>query len=102
MAQTHPVLRRYYAAIHLADPEAMWRLGCDARRLSIGDAPGQAYRQIHPARHYWSPANTAQGTRHWIEASGIDQQQFTDASHWPMIDRPQETAQAIASFYENL
>jgi len=45
---------------------------------------------------------TAQGTRDWIEAAGLDQQQFTDASHWPMIDRPQETAQAIASFYENL
>jgi pimeloyl-ACP methyl ester carboxylesterase len=41
MAQNHPVVRRYFATAVLADPVAMWQLGCDARHRSVGDGPGR-------------------------------------------------------------
>ena len=34
LAQTRKVMRRYFAAIMLADPIAMWQLGRDVRRAT--------------------------------------------------------------------
>ncbi len=102
MAQTRSILRRYFASAVLADPVAMWELGRDARRIGAGDAPGRAYRRVHPSLYYWSPANTAETTGQWIAASGLEQQQFANASHWPTVDQPNETARAIAAFYDGI
>jgi pimeloyl-ACP methyl ester carboxylesterase len=102
LAQTRTDLRRYFATALMADPVSLWQLGCDARRMSIGDAPGRAYRLVRPSRYYWSPANTAAATRHWIAESAIDQYQFANAGHWPSIDQPSETARAIASFFDGI
>jgi pimeloyl-ACP methyl ester carboxylesterase len=102
MAQTRDILRRFFASAVLADPIAMWQLGRDARRMSTGDAPGRAYARIRPSLYYWSPANTAETTRQWIAKSDLEQQQFANASHWPTVDQPNETARAIASFYDGI
>jgi len=99
LAQTRHILRRFFAAAVMADPIAMWQLGRDARRMSTGDAPGQAYRRVRPSLYCWSPANMAETTRHWIAKSDLDQHQLANASHWPSVDQPNETARAIASFY---
>ncbi len=96
------VLRRYFAGAMLADPTAMWELGRDARRRSIDDRAGQAYRRIRPSLYYWSPASTPEATQRWIADSGIEQRQFTDASHWPMVDRPKDTAAAITAFFDDM
>src|SRR5215510_6555331 len=95
LAQTRSILRRFHAAALSADAMAMWALGRDAKRLSIRDAPGQAYRRVHPSLYYWSSANTTEATRHWLSRSDINQLQFADVSHWPMVDQPDETARAI-------
>ena len=100
MAQMESSLRRYFATAVLADPVALWQLGRDARRMSIGDAPGQAYRRIRPSLYYWSPANTAETTSRWIADSDFDRQQFANAGHWPTLDQPNETARAIAAFFD--
>jgi pimeloyl-ACP methyl ester carboxylesterase len=102
MAQTNLVMRRYHASAVFADPVAMWELGRDARRMSVGDSPGRAYQRIHPSQYYWSRASTVATTARWIEQAGLDQRQFSDAGHWPMIDQPERTAGAIASFFQNL
>jgi pimeloyl-ACP methyl ester carboxylesterase len=102
MAQTQSSLRRFFATAVLADPVALWQLGRDARRMSTGDAPGQAYRRIRPSLYYWSPANTAETTRRWIADSDLDQRQFTNASHWPTLDQPNETARAIGAFFDGI
>jgi pimeloyl-ACP methyl ester carboxylesterase len=102
MAQRRVILRRFFAAAVRADPMAMWRLGRDARRLSIGDAPGQAYRLVRPSLYYWSPASTPETTGHWIERSGLDHRCYANASHWPMVDQPDETASVIASFFDGI
>jgi pimeloyl-ACP methyl ester carboxylesterase len=102
MAQAQPILRRFHGTAAMADPVAMWSLGRDARRLSIGDAPGRAYLRIRPSLYYWSPLSTAENTRDWIAASGMAHLQFTDASHWPTVDRPAATARAIQSFFNGV
>lgn len=102
MAQTESSLRRFFATAVLADPIALWQLGRDARRMSIGDAPGQAYRRIRPSLYYWSPANTAETTRRWIAESDLDQQQFANAGHWRTLDQPNETARVIAAFFDGI
>ena len=102
MAQTHPAMRRYFAMAVVADPAAMWQLGCDARHRSAGDDPGQAYRRVQPSLYYWSRASTPETTARWIAQSDLKRRQFTNASHWPMVDRPEETAEAIAEFFDRM
>lgn len=102
MGQTRPAFRRYFAAAFAADPLAMWHLGRDARRLSVDDAPGRAYSSVRPTRYYWSRENTTTASQRWIERSGLDHWQFTDASHWPMVDQPNATAHVIEAFYAGL
>jgi pimeloyl-ACP methyl ester carboxylesterase len=102
LAQTRAILRRFHAAAVSGDPLAMWALGRDAKRMSIRDAPGQAYRCVRPSLYYWSSANTTETTRYWVSKSDIDQLQFAGASHWPMVDQPHETARAIASFFDGI
>jgi pimeloyl-ACP methyl ester carboxylesterase len=102
MAQAQPILRRFHGTATLADPVAMWTLGRDARRLSIGDAPGQAYLRIRPSLYYWSELSTVDRTRGWIAASGMAHRQFADASHWPMVDQPVATARAMQSFFDGI
>ena len=101
MTQTQPILRRFHGTATLADPVAMWNLGRDARRLSSGDTPGQAYLRVRPSVYYWSPHNTAASTREWIARSGIAQRQF-DGSHWPMVDQSDAAAQAIRLFFSDI
>jgi pimeloyl-ACP methyl ester carboxylesterase len=100
MAQEQVPLRRYFASAVLADPRAMWELGRDARRRSVDDTPGRAYQRIGPSLYYWSQTSTVEATRLRIAQSGIAQREFTDAGHWPMVDKPDDTAAAISAFFD--
>lgn len=101
IAQAQPILRRFHGAVTMVDAVVMWSLGRDARRLSVGDTPGQAYLRVQPSLYYWSPDNTPESTREWIARSGIARRQF-DGSHWPMVDQPDAAAQAIRLFFSDI
>ena len=97
------ILRTYHANASIADAEAMWFLGCDARRQSVDNASGQAYLSIRPpSLYYWNSVNVPAKTIDWIATSGISNQRFANSSHWPMIDIPGEVAVAIEGFFRNL
>lgn len=32
----------------------------------------------------------------------LKQRQFTNASHWPMVDQPEQTAEAISAFFDGI
>lgn len=99
-AENEPILHRYYAAMLEADPVAMWELGRDAKTISVGDTVGHAYRALTvPNRYYWARANTPQATQEFIAAHRIENQEFSDASHWPTVDAAGPTAAAIAKFF---
>lgn len=73
MALTRPIFRRYFASATFAAPLAMWHLGCDARRLSVGDAPGRAYGAVRATtgrqRTRRKRAGTGSSARDWITAN---------------------------------
>jgi pimeloyl-ACP methyl ester carboxylesterase len=101
MADDKPILRRYHAAAEQSDAEAMWRLGRDAMDFSMDNMPGRQLLALQtPKLYYWSPANTPDTTTAWIEAHPeLPCQKFNDASHWPSVDHPDETASAISKFF---
>lgn len=95
--------RRYYAGAAVADTTAMWLLGCDAKRISIDNELGKSYKDMtQPSLYYWSKASTPKTTRKWIERSGINNQIYTGAGHWPSVEKPKETANAIATFFDKI
>ena len=96
-------MRRYYAGAAVANATAMWALGRDAKRISVGDEPGRSYKEMaQPSLYFWSKESTPKATRAWIEQSGIDHQIYTGAGHWPTIDQPEVTATAIAGFFDKV
>jgi len=96
-------MRRYYAGATVADAVAMWNLGRDAKRISVGNEPGQSYKEMaQPSLYFWSKESTPEATRAWIERSGIANQLYTGAGHWPTIDQPEVTAKAIAGFFDTV
>ena len=102
-ATTTPILRRYHAALTIADAEAMWRLGRDAKRITIADDPGQALKSATvPKLYYWSRANTPDSSIACLAGGHVPEEHFHDASHWPPVDAPEATAAALARFFDPL
>jgi len=97
-----PILRRYHSSVMMADSVSMWQLGNNAKRMSAVDQPGQQLLALKSRKlYYWSPVNTPDTTRQWIEAHPqLPSRQFHNASHWPTVDQPIETARAMFDFFE--
>ncbi len=95
-------LWRYHANVTLAEPEALLDLGRSARAASAGDGLGTEYRALPiPSLYYWSTANTPVATQEYVRRHALCSRSFR-GGHWPMIEDPDATAQAIASFFEPL
>ena len=78
----------------------MWRLGRDAKAISADSALGEAFRALRcPKLYYWSAASTPKNTQTWIRQTGIPNQTYTAAGHWPMVSQPGVTAEAISVFF---
>jgi len=93
-------LWRYHKALSVASPEALWRIGRGAAAASRMDGLGEAYRALPvPSLYYWSRANTPPQTQEYIQTYGLRNVEFT-GGHWPMIEQPQATANAIAAFFQ--
>ena len=101
-SERDPELRRYFGGVVMADAEAMWNLGRDARRVSVGDAVGRAYRALDvPTLYYWGLATTSERTREFIESSSLPNRRYEVESHWPTVASPAATATAIGDFFSS-
>jgi len=95
-------LWRYHKAILVASPEALWRIGRGAAAASRLDGLGEEYRALPvPSLYYWSRTNTPPETQEYIQRHRLRSVEFT-GGHWPMIEQPQATANAIAAFFQPL
>lgn len=95
-------LWRYHASLTFAAAEALWKIGRSAKAESTRDALGEGYRALQiPSLYYWSPDNTPLATQNYLRKHGIPSVAFS-GGHWPMVERPQHTAEQIASFFEPL
>ena len=100
LGATDVELRRYFGGVIMAQASAMWSLGKDAKRVSVGDSVGHAYRALKvPSLYYWSEATTPARTRQFIDAYSIPNRRYAAASHWPTIADPESTANAIIEFF---
>ncbi len=95
-------LRRYFGGVIMADADAMWKLGKDARRISIDDDVGKAYNALNvPTLYYWNIETTTSTTREFIERNSLVNRQYEVASHWPTVASPDAAAVAINEFFVN-
>ncbi len=101
MGKDSDELRHYYAGSRIADEQAMWHLGRDAKEVSAQDVLGDAFRALPvPKLYYWSPVTTPENTQRWIRQAGIPNQTYVGAGHWPMVSKPNTTAKAIDDFFQ--
>ena len=93
--------RHYYCGARMADPETMWRLGRDVRKIGIGNWFGNRFRGLdQPSLYYWSKSSTPESTQAWIVEAGIPNEIYEGAGHWPMVDEPLATADRIGQFFD--
>ena len=84
----------------MADADAMWNLGRDAKSVSLNDAVGKAYKAVEiPTLYYWCTATTPNTTREFIEANALNNRTYNIESHWPTVRDPEATAHAIHEFF---
>lgn len=92
MAAAQPVVRRYAETVRQADPRALWELGCDARRFSETQVPGEILRRAAEAIYLYNPDNCAPASLQWLDGSGMKAVILDGASHWPSVDQPEALA----------
>ncbi len=103
LGQSSHALRHYYAGSCVGDAVTMWSLGRDAKFVSEGNRLGEAFQALsHPSLYYWSQASTPPETQDWISGSGIPNEIYQDAGHWPMVEQPQDTAESIDRFFQTV
>ena len=103
MGHSSEALRHYYSSSRFGDPETMWHLGRDASKISEDNRLGEAFKQLSvPATYYWSRDSTPDVTQEWIARSGIVNSIYDNAGHWPMVEQPEATAQAISGFFKQI
>ena len=101
LGQDDEALRHYYAGARMSDPETMWQLGCDVKLISENNNLGEAFRKLsQPSLYYWSKRSTPQETQAWIVQSKINNEVYSSAGHWPMVEQPTSTALRIRQFFD--
>ncbi len=96
-AQDDPILSRYASEVEKADPQALWELGCDARRVSDTQHPGEILQSSADVTYVLNRSNCDQMSLDWLDNSGMACIELPGASHWPTIDQPEKLAEAIES-----
>lgn len=97
--------RRYYASLWFCDPEAFLS---NARELVTGYPPlpgktecrlGALFRSLAvPKVFCWGESSLCAGTRNFLEEALLPNRMFGRASHWLMIDQPDEFYGFLESF----
>lgn len=98
------VLRAYCASIRMADPRTFHRNSLDLVRES--DAESLAIRlaelelpQVYVHGH---PRGTGERSLELLHASGIPTHAIAPAGHWPHLDQPDATVDALLAFLDSL
>ena len=101
MGQQDPIIRRYRELVAKADPEAMWQLGCDARRFSDSHHPGTMLQSAAEVYYLYNPANCPDASMTWLQQQTMTRILLDDASHWPSVDHPQLLSEKIIEVLRN-
>ena len=93
-----PIIAAYRDRVALADVNALWKLGCDARRFSTHHSPGDFLARSARILYLHNPENCPDASIAWLEKHGLENVLLKGASHWPTIDQPGRVAALTAQF----
>lgn len=88
----------YQRRVKQADPEALWELGCDARRFSTDCSPGDLLARSAHILYLHNPENCPSASLRWLSSSSMRNIVLEGASHWPTIDQPEKVATLVEDF----
>jgi pimeloyl-ACP methyl ester carboxylesterase len=101
-AEQRAPLRRYQAALERADAETIWSVGRSAHAVGRRGLLGAEYRALTvPTSYLWSPTTTPTATQHYLRKHAL-RNAMRPGGHWPMIERPEETAAVLAAVFQPL
>ncbi len=95
MAMSQPIVGRYREIVATADPQALWELGCDARRFSEENVPGDVLRASAEVCYLYNPDNCPESSLNWLRRSDVRGIRLDGASHWPSVDCPDLVSEKI-------
>ncbi len=98
-----PAHRHFYSGATLADPVALWELGRDTHRAGLSGELASSYVNLeHPTLYFWSNQSTPRSTQDLLKAEGLQNRTYTGAGHWPMVEQPAATAEAVHDFFDQV
>ncbi len=97
MARTAPIIARYRKVVAQADPRALWELGCDARRFSNAQVPGELLLEIAQVTYLYNPENCPDSTLEWLSKNQMRRIALNNATHWVSVDQPRFLAEKISA-----
>ncbi|MEM7034295.1 MAG: hypothetical protein AAF629_32430 [Chloroflexota bacterium] len=97
-AQEDKALKRFFASVSLAHPEAL--MGWGKSSVERSGSSGKAFAGLGCAKlYYWGKHTTSEKTQAFISSASIPTKQFTNSGHWPMIDQPDQCVADIIAFF---
>ena len=100
MASTAPEIARYRKQVALADSQALWELGCDARRFSNKRHPGELLIEAAEAVYLYNPDNCPDASLEWLEHAPLPRLTLDNATHWKSVDQPEQLARKLSEALE--
>ena len=97
LAVEQPIIGRYRSEVAKADPTALWQLGCDARRYSVENIPGDNLIKSADVVYLYNPANLPKTSLEWLDSNEVRQVQLDNASHWVSIDQPDRLTEVLTA-----
>ncbi len=98
MAQDNVALKRFFASVSFAHPDALMGWG----QSSVQHSPlsGEEFAALAcPKLYYWGKNTTSEAAQHFIASTSLPNKQFTNSGHWPMINQPNQCADDILTFF---
>ena len=92
MAEDQPALSRYRSVVATANARALWELGCDVRRFSAQQVPGDVLLETPHVWYLYNPANCPEASLEWLSRNAIRAVQLEGAGHWAAMDQPDTVA----------
>jgi pimeloyl-ACP methyl ester carboxylesterase len=104
LAKDQPIIARYRSVVAKADPKAMWELGCDTRKFSAANVPGDVLIETAKICYLYNPTNCPKASLEWLQSHPIPKLRMDSATHWASVDQPRLVSKnilkAIAQFGE--
>ena len=95
MALSAPIIARYRDMVVKTDPQALWELGCNARRFSERFTPGDVLSEVENVCYLYNPDNCPETTLDWLKENAMKRIVMENATHWKSVDQPEMLSEKI-------